>query len=46
MHDYWVIDSSAIDHISKDQNLVLDFKILYLPSQISAANDDRTPVIG
>jgi len=46
VHDCWVIDFDAIDHISNDRNLILDFKILSPPSQILVANGDRTPVVG
>lgn len=46
VHDCCVIDFGAIDHISNDRNIILDFKIFSPPSQILVTNGDRTPVIG
>jgi hypothetical protein len=40
VHDCWFIDFGAIDHVSNDRNLTLDFKILSPLSQILVANGD------
>jgi hypothetical protein len=41
---FWIIDSSATDHITNKYNQLLDFKNFSPPSQIFVANGKYAPV--
>jgi hypothetical protein len=44
VHDFWIINSSATDHITNKYNQLLDFKKFSPPSQIFVANGKYAPV--
>jgi hypothetical protein len=44
VHDFWIIDSGAIDHITNKCNQLLDFNNFSPPSQIFVANGKYAPV--
>jgi hypothetical protein len=44
VHDFWIINSSATDHITNKYNQLLDFKNFSPPSQIFVANGKYAPV--
>ena len=46
VHDLWIIDSGATDHITNKQDPLLDFQKFLPPAQISVANGKNAPVLG
>ena len=38
VHDYWIIDSGATNHMTNQLTKLHDFKTMSIPSQVSVAN--------
>ncbi|XP_070668960.1 uncharacterized protein [Malus domestica] len=46
VHDYWIIDSGAIDHMANKSTNLNNFEKLSCPSQVSVANGKGAMVVG
>ncbi|KAI4353704.1 hypothetical protein L6164_002635 [Bauhinia variegata] len=46
VHDFWIVDSGAIDHMTNKLTNLFDLKKISTPSHVSVANGYGVPVIG
>ncbi|KAI4352450.1 hypothetical protein L6164_006700 [Bauhinia variegata] len=46
VHDFWIVDSGATDHMTNKLTNLFDFKKFSTPSHVSVANGYGVPVIG
>ncbi|XP_068317167.1 uncharacterized protein [Pyrus communis] len=46
VHDYWIIDSGATDHITNKSTNLHKFEKFSIPSQVSVANGKNAMVVG
>ena len=45
-HDFWIIDSGAIDHITNNSSSLHEFQKTIDPIHVSVANGKREPILG